>query len=189
MAIHRAQIAFEVDTAVPRDNCVITPHYQGADPQQLADALKTNLTNLAGVGIGPKFTVKVYNAQGPLPHPPLGTASAGTTPKGSIGPREVSLCLSYFAGFNVKRFRGRVYIPNAFLGGTTGLRPTASQMTAALNFRNALGKNLSANAVWCVFSRVLNQSLPITDVWVDDEWDTVRSRGSRTTARQTATIP
>ena len=30
---------------------------------------------------------------------------------------------------------------------------------------------------------------PVTNVWVDDEWDTIRSRGLKSTSRVTATVP
>jgi hypothetical protein len=44
----------------------------------------------------------------------------------------------------------------------------------------------STNWDWVLRSPTDKAFKPITDVWVDDEWDTMRSRGLRATQRITA---
>lgn len=189
MATYRAQIAFALDTALPRDACVITPHYTGSDPQALADGLKSNLIANPHVTSIVPFTVNIYDATGPKPHHPIGTASSGTGAAAGSGPREVSLCLSYYAGLNQPRLRGRLYIPQAFFGAPSATRPTGTQITTAMSFGPTLGKTLPTGVKWVVWSRVTSTAHDVTNYWVDDEWDTIRSRGLKSTTRQLGTIP
>lgn len=191
MAIYRAQIGFVMDSVLPRDIILITPHYTGSDPQALADGLSTNLQANVNVGAAQKFTVNVYNAQGPPPHHPLGTATHGATTGSTAGPREVALCLSYYATKNQPRLRGRLYLPNGLISGASTIvaRPTTAQRSAAMSFGPTLFKTLPAGVAPVVYSKKNDSSAPITDYWVDDEWDIVRSRGNRATTRSTGTVP
>jgi hypothetical protein len=185
MALYRAQIGFAMDSALPRDIVTINPHFAGDAPQALADALKTNLIAQSTIGAGKRFVVKIYDALKSPPSYPLATAESSTGFWASGFPREVALCLSYYAAFNRKYTRGRLYIPATLIGGSLGLRPTAGQITTALDFRKVFTDNLPPGHVWNQYSPTLKHSEPVTDVWVDDEWDTVRSRGLRGTVRQT----
>ena len=49
MAVYRAQISFPADSALPRDEMSITPHYTGDNPGGLANALKANLVAFPAV--------------------------------------------------------------------------------------------------------------------------------------------
>jgi len=189
MAVYRAQIAFQANSALPRDAMLITPHYTGSDPAALANGLKTNLIANANVSTLIPFTINVYDAQGAPPHHPLATATQTGTPKTPIIPSEISLCLSYFATVNQPRKRGRLYLPVCLWESSPPVRPNAAALTRALSFGPTLFKSLPSGTVPVVFSRVTNTTNPITDYWVDDEWDTVRSRGLRATTRQTGTVP
>lgn len=189
MATYHAQIGFPFDTDFPRDVVTMNPHYIGDNAQGLADALKQNLIGSAYVPANMPFRIKVYDAKAPKPSYPLAEASQGTGHTVTTAPREVALCLSYYATWNRPSYRGRVYIPHFFLGGALGLRPTATQMTNALSWHGILGSGLPAQTVWCVYSRKSGLSSGISNVWVDDEWDTVRSRGMRGQTRQTAAHP
>lgn len=191
MTIFRAQLGFFLDSALPRDVQLITPHYTGTDAAGLASALKANLLALAGVGATTSFTVNIYNAQGLPPHHPLATQVNSVTPGTSGGPREVCLCLSYYATLNQPRTRGRVYLPNGLINGGAqlGVRPTTTMRSAALAWKGALSTGLPAGTVWVVYSRKNDSTAPVTNVWVNDEWDTVRSRGLRETARTLGTVP
>src|SRR3954467_8574990 len=100
MATYRVQIAFQLDTALPRDAVTINPHYSGDNPQALGDALKVNLMANANVGATCPFTVKVYDALKAPPSYPLYTVSNGTGFLASTKPREVALCLSYYSTWN-----------------------------------------------------------------------------------------
>jgi len=189
MAIYRVQVAFQLDTAFPRDAMTINPHFFGDNPQALGDALKTNIKAIASVGPSMPFTIKVYDAQKPPPSYPLYTTTNGTGFVATTLPREVALCLSYYSTNNRPSYRGRLYIPVALVGGALGLRPTTTQQNNVLGWRTALGAGLPSAHNWVVYSPKLQQSNGVSNVWVDDEWDTVRSRGLKPTTRVLATVP
>lgn len=189
MAVYRVQLAFPFDSTLPKDVVTINPHYFGVDPQQLGAALKANLIAWNPTTTAP-WSIKVYNATDPPPQYPLATFSqTGSAPPSQM-PREVALCLSYYSTYNRPRFRGRLYLPPSWFGGTANLRPTTAEMDAALGFgTNVLAKALPTGHNWVVYSQVEHKSQGgVTDMWVDDEWDTIRSRGLVATTRRTAKV-
>lgn len=190
MSVYRAQIAFQMDTALPRDAMTINPHYFSTDPAALAVALKANLIANPNVGSVYGFTIKIYDAQKAPPNYPLATQASTPSLAVTSNPRELSLCLSYYATNNVVTKRGRLYIPAALItGGIATLRPTQAQIDKAMTFGPTLGKNLGTGNSWVVWSRKLNSQATVTNYWCDNEWDIVRSRGMRGTARTLGTIP
>lgn len=187
MATYRAMCAFPMLGGLPRDNVTISPHFNGSDPAALAAALKTNF--IANNAIADKpFTIKIYDALKPKPNYPLATVVNGTGSRPTTMAREMALCLSYYAQFNRKHSRGRFYIPATFLGGSLGLRPTAGQITAALDWKNIFTTGLPTGHKWNTYSPTTGASEPVSHVWVDDEWDVIRSRGLKGTTRQTAKV-
>jgi hypothetical protein len=110
-------------------------------------------------------------------------------------PSEVALCLSFYAGRNLPRRRGRVYIGPlltmaAFTDSTTTgiVRPSDSLRTAM----TASAKTLQASAVtaglrWCVLSQSDSNLKDITAGWVDNAFDTQRRRGEDASSRMTWT--
>jgi hypothetical protein len=189
MPIYRAQIAFPRDSALPRDEMQITPHYNGTDAQLLANSLKANLIANANIGTNP-FKIKIYDAKAAPPAYPLATAEQTGSPPGGTSPREIALCLSYYAQFNRPHLRGRLYLHPSWLGGgTIPLRPSDSIMTAAVAWKQVLGAGLPPSTFWCVYSRKTGGDAQVTNVWVDDEWDIMRSRGLRSTKRTLGTLP
>lgn len=189
MAIYRAQLSFQYDTALPRDAMTINPHYFGDNPAALADALKTNLLAYLPVGATLPFTVKIYDALKAPPSYPLHTVTSGVGFKDYARPREVAICLSYYSTNNRPSYRGRLYLPAYWLSGTLSLKPTSTQMDEALAFKTVLSANLPAAHNWVVFSRKLKQSNGVSDVWVDNEWDTQRSRGLKADTRVVGKVP
>ena len=188
MALYKAQISFPFNSEFPRDRVSINPHFAGDNAGGLADALVQNLINVPAITAARPFTVKIYDALKAPPSYPLATRVNGTGQWDTDDPGEVALCLSYYAGFNRPSTRGRLYLPAAMLTGALGLRPTAAQITQALTFRNVFVDNLPPGHRWNTYSPTTGGSEPVTNVWVDDEWDTVRSRGQRSTTRQTAVV-
>jgi hypothetical protein len=188
MTIFKASIAFPFDTTLPRDLVTINPHIFGTDPQYVADHLASNLSTLTPVGADP-LTIKIYDAQKAPPSFPLVTKVVGTGSVTTTHPREVALCLSYYSTYNRPRFRGRLYIPGHYIGGTFGLRPTAGQITNALNFGAAMKSGWQSGYNWVVYSAKDGKSYGTTAYWVDDEWDIIRSRGLRGTTRQLGSVP
>lgn len=189
MTVYKAQIAFDVDTALPRDRMVITPHFFGSDAQGLANALDTNLKGITEVGATHHYKISIYDAEKAPPSYPLAVKENTGTPFASGYPRELALCLSYYSTYNRKRTRGRLYLPNFLFPGGASTRPTAGQITKALAFHMVFVTGLPASHNWVVYSPTDKKSMGVTDCWVDDEWDIMRSRGTRSTSRQAATVP
>lgn len=185
MAIYRALLSFQHDSALPRDAVTLSPHFSGDDPGALATALKTNIAAQPGVPIT-SYSVKVYDAEKLPPSYPLATATGGSGTLAMSCPREIALCLSYYSGFNRKSYRGRLYIPAGWSSSAVGLRPSAAQITNALEMRKMFTTGMPANTHWIIYSRKLKQGFKVTNTWVDDEWDIMRSRGLRGTTRQLA---
>jgi hypothetical protein len=189
MPIYRAQISFPEDTALPRDEIQYNPHYNGTDAQLLANALKANLIANANVGTAP-FKIKIYDAKKAPPSYPLATAEQTGTPVTNSYPREVAICLSYYAQFNRPHLRGRIYLlPKHVASSANSLRPSGAILTNALAWKSVFGAGLPASTFWTVYSRVTGGDAQVTNVWVDDEWDTMRSRGMRSTSRSVGTLP
>jgi hypothetical protein len=195
MPVWRLQTSMMADTALPRDRVVITPHFDdggvGTDPQGLCDDLAAALhTWCAGAGTR-EIKVSAYDAQGTVPVFPQGEAVVNP----SLAPvsgvmREAALCLSFFSGRNRQRQRGRLYLP-CFLfmspGAALGLRPSAVNMNRVAELAPIFEGLGGPDVDWVVFSRLDNQARPVTDWFVDDEWDIVRSRGLRSSTRVTGT--
>jgi hypothetical protein len=186
--IIKVAMNFPADSALPRDQISIHPHFFGTDAQALLDALKTNLLAWGPVASAP-FTLKAYDAQKPVPSYPIAVATQTGTAPTSSHPRETALCLSYFSVYNRPRYRGRLYLPSTWLTATPPVRPTTASMNNVLAFATSvLTKQLPASHNWVVYSKRNNASYGVTDIWCDDEWDTVRSRGLRSTTRVTGKV-
>lgn len=194
MAIYRAAVQWLTAPGLPRDRVVITPHFQvqddfpfgGTDEQALANDLATALDTWDDSTR--ELQVKLYKVAGPPPHYPVGEAirNANVAPASSF-PRELALCLSYYSGRNVKRRRGRLYAPTFLYSGTIGERPGATFITKVLGLAPIFKDLGGVNVDWVVYSRVDGAAYPVTNYYVDDEWDVQRSRGLRPTSRQSGT--
>lgn len=187
MPIWKLQTSIWNDTLLPRDAFTITPHFNdqgvGTDPQSLCEDLAEAIHGW--VGPLQQVQVKAYDAQGTKPVYPQGDA---TEVLGNFGvstmPRELALCLSFFSVRNIPRQRGRLYIPATFLNASAGISPVSTQqdrVASLVPIFTALG---GVDVDWCVYSRTNNAAYPVTDWWIDNEWDTVRSRGLRASSRQ-----
>jgi hypothetical protein len=186
MATYRVSMQFPFDSTLPKDVISINPHYNATDPQALVNALAANLKNTTYVSTHP-FTLKAYDAAKAPPSYPLAIASqSGTAPNSGV-PREVAICLSYYSTYNRPRFRGRLFLPPTWFSAVANVRPTGAIISAALAFAtDVLTKSLPSQTNWVVWSDVEKKSQGgVSDCWVDDEWDTIRSRGLSPTTRQT----
>lgn len=191
-ATYRIQVAVWNDSIAPKDAICINPvfHITGTgdgDPQQLcADIVPAVQAKIPTPGQTRARAYKLPYVVG-AGHVGEFTAAAGTAPaSGAV--RELAMCLSYYAGTNVKRRRGRLYIPMVWVAGNTfPTRPTSSTMNAILAWRTVFEGLGGVNVDWSVWSDVDQAHYPITDVWVDDEWDVIRSRGLKSSTRVMAT--
>jgi len=190
MPIWRLQVEWLRDSAFPRDRMVITPHFNDAgvttDPDQLCQDLLDGLQgwdNSAG-----ELKVTAYDAQGTPPVFPAGDAivNQGVVETSAI-PREIALCLSFYGTRNLPRQRGRLFLPASLFVSSPGLRPSAANMQKAADLVPILTGLGGVDVDWCVFSRATQSPHSVTHWWVDDEWDTIRSRGLRGDTRLTGT--
>jgi hypothetical protein len=191
MTIFHASIAFQLDSALPRDAVSIHPHYFGTDAQGLADRLKTNLITNPLISTTCPFIIRIYDAEKPPPSYPLATAQQTGAPKVTNLPRELALCLSYYSTWNRPRYRGRLYIPFALCGpsGPVTLRPSQVMMDNCIAWKDYLTTGLPSGTNWVVYSPTNKTSYGVSNVWCDDEWDIVRSRGLKGTSRSVASVP
>jgi hypothetical protein len=191
MPIFRLQVAWQIDSAFPRDAMVITPHFNDVGITTDADSLCEDLaTALEAWDTTPtQVTVKAYDAQGTPPVFPTGSAIRNEGVIASSNwPREVAVCLSYYSEQNVPRKRGRLYIPIGVMGSANTLRPEGAVRTKVGELAAIFADLGGPDVDWCVYSRMDDTARSVSHWWVDDEWDTVRSRGMRATTRTLGTV-
>jgi len=184
-------VAAEADSAFPRDRIINVVHFNARISPVDEDQICTDVGNLFLQKIynayaGRKLTVTSYDAEGTKPVYPNGSAIINPTaePLASGSPREIALCLSFYASRNIPRQRGRLYL--SMIGNnpeTLNLRPPASSRTRALDLATGLAAIGGPDIDWEVWSPTTKSGHPVTTAWVDDEWDTMRSRGLRSTLR------
>jgi hypothetical protein len=104
----------------------------------------------------------------------------------SGNPRELAICLSFYADRNIPRHRGRLYFPAPIVAGSSlSVRPSSIAMNAVAAFVPVFAGLGGVDVDWVVWSEKDRTARKVTNWWVDDEWDVVRSRGLRPTTRLT----
>ena len=139
-----------------------------------------------------RVTVKTYNMEDAKPRPIKGDATylIPTTSTSESGPREVALCLSYWATRNLPRNRGRIYT-GPWITGTE--RPAPAAIALLQTLKQGLANIGGTDIQWCVYSPTTPGGLglqfkKVSGAWIDNEWDTIRSRGLRATTRDATAI-
>jgi hypothetical protein len=192
MPLYRAQVTTEQSAGIPRDHFSNTIHFNDIGPtsdpdniaQDTAQAFADFNTSPAGWD---RYRCKLYDLADPEPRNPVAEQVVTVVPAGTPnGPREVVLCLSFYSQQNRPRWRGRLYLGPWALPYAE--RPTDPFMTQCLDLATALGNVGGVDVDWCVYSTMDNAARPITNAWCDNEWDTMRSRGMRATARMNRAI-
>lgn len=140
--------------------------------------------------------IKFYAADGSVPNYPIDerawqfAAAVGTVEM----PDEVALCASYMNNSSTTvpraRRRGRIYISGWTEARNDVGRPASAAVSQLANdykdYADAVNAVTGLSAgVW---SRVNATVYPIETVWVDNEWDTMRSRGGKATTRTSLTV-
>lgn len=136
-------------------------------------------------------TIKIYSAVTTTPNYPIDEYAFNLTaaPSALDLPAEVCLCVSYANDSATivprARRRGRIYLSGFSESRNTAGRPTsvAYQGVADAYEDYAEALNVDADFQACIWSRANASLYPIERVWADDEWDTQRSRGGKSTTR------
>lgn len=200
MTIIRAQTAWNMDSALPRDSMVVTTHFERIGVPGGPDidwaAIAKSITDVFRVGWTSstcEMITKLYDLGDTPPRPVKATdvQNAGLHPLSGI-PREIAVCLSFYGTRNLPHQRGRIYLPlsPAIGAGSLGPRPSSIFRDKALGLATVANQSLPdvggidvKHGIWSPTTQTFKQA---TDYWVDDEWDTVRRRGLRATTRGTA---
>jgi hypothetical protein len=190
----RVQVITRRATDLAADHIVNTVHFDdfnvsvdGTDWQAFAnDVREVFRTGRGGFPAGYGIETKVYNMADAMPRPIKATGAwqQGASSSPDHVPREVALCLSYYSERNLPRFRGRIFIGPWMFAAE---RPNDSQRTGLMTLATQLGAVGGIDVDWGLWSPTRAAFSKITNVWVDDEWDTIRSRGKKATNRMQAT--
>lgn len=181
------------DTILARDRTVNTFHLnkEGLGTGD-ADALAADAIGVFQQWYGNAREIRcdVYEARGPAPHFPVGSAivNEGVAPQ-SASAREVAVCLSYYGERNLPRTRGRMYlgVGSAGLNSNGPFIPTSFR-GFALDLADGIAGLGGLDVDWQVYSPTSDAAENVQHAWVDDEWDTIRSRGLRATTRDQRAI-
>lgn len=108
-------------------------------------------------------------------------------------PLECAIVMSFqgdpITGGVQARRRGRVYLgpwTSTALGSTSNDATISQSMidrVAASGARLLNWSDSSSNWTWCVWSRTTGLFVPVTNGWINNEWDTQRRREKEATAR------
>jgi hypothetical protein len=223
MARYIAQVALQPKDALPKDVMENVWHFRTGAGAGVATApgdgpdIVTKLTNFYTVAAGSApaldaylssslseaVIVKVYDEDAVLKPRPIfysGTFTLSAAGTAQALPEEVALCVSYYAGENQKRLRGRVYLgpfgSNANSTGDpaqtpSGSRPAINLIHSIAQAGEALLAASATGASWCLRSGIGagTKAAPlvtynvVTNGWVDNEWDAQRRRRIEATAR------
>ncbi len=210
----RAQVVFQGTSGLPEDKWVNNFVLRNDDQAQLfSDSVAVrvrkvlsdfyNLVNapetvavrafLTSLRL-PTVTVNVYDLGTPPPRvPAVQTFECVLPSETQPVPSEAAVCLSYYAGQNRPRRRGRVYIgPLALLAleRTVNRVKVNAAMQRVLNA--AAGKLMTGNGqalTWVLLSQADAATKVITGGWTDDALDTQRRRGTAPSGRLTWGAP
>jgi len=184
--------SFYIENATTPTNAQVTSWKAALDT--FYDEL-VNLGALRGRAVA-GHVEKFYAEDGSVPNYPFAERSMtlASTPGAVSLPTEVNLCVSYAndTANSVPRGRrrGRIYLGGWLVGANdlgrpgTNVYPNLANMFAT--YVEAVNDIAGFRAV--VYSRSNITGYAIQRVWVDNDWDTMRSRGRKSTARGTVLI-
>lgn len=182
---------------VPRDYMVHTLAFNStagsvtsANYQALSDLILSYFNGTAGSFTqynGSQVEVRLYNLSDAVPRPERAFSkyTPGSWASATLAPRQVALCSSFYAGRNLKRFRGRIYL-GGYTASSIGERPTTTQMNAAANLVHGLAvaaQGMTPEWSQSIWSRADRALYAADHWWCNDTWDTMRSRQDKETTR------
>lgn len=192
MAKLRVQMARTPTNNLARDRIINTFYLDtdrldvvsGVNYDQLATDAATAFGNRLGGRAGFNgFEAVIYNMGDASPRQPRAVKKfTQSVPQIVMGPREVSLCLSFYGERNVPSRRGRLYL-GPFNQSDLTERPSLDLRTSLGFLAQDIGNLGGVDIDWVVYSPKLNTYAKVTNWWIDDEWDTQRQRGLKATHR------
>ena len=183
----------------PRDYCVNAVYHTiaagGFDPSVDYQNHANEMRDLFGgqaTGSGSTFhiylqrdlIVKVYDMADAKPRPIRATAiyTPAVHESAALGPREVSVCLSYYGTRNLPRERGRIFIGPIQLSNLAETVPSAIR-DELVDLGHGLFDIGGENVAHVVHSPTANTDTVVQNYWCNDLWDTMRSREEKEGAR------
>lgn len=211
------QVGIPRDSGLPEDVATNTFHFEGDDGSadwdellgglvERVEAFYLAIDQMLAVTNGNFPTIKVYDFSDAKPRVPKYSDDFEITPGSASYPAEVALCVSYSAalesGVNMARRRGRFFLgPLNSAIGTMNLngdnRPGSGDMAILTAALPALARGAGGGTPrLAVYSPTTHTSPATVDAawndvsffWVDNAYDTIRSRGARATERQTVQL-
>lgn len=195
MPVQRVQVTGFWTDSLPRDNVANVLHFV-TDAGWSAHQALCDSVNAAFKGLAPYstrgITTKVYDLADNKPRPIKAQKTvAGSTTVSATGNRDTALCLSYYATRNLPRTRGRLYIGPFSASDVGANRPPQALIDAIATLPPLFAAAGGAGCTWCVYSPTMRNTGssydaaagPVTNWYIDNEWDTQRRRGQKSTAR------
>jgi hypothetical protein len=171
---------------------VNVPHFN-AEGTPNTQEMATDIAELFGtyrrLPIGfDRVNVRLYDIDDAKPRPILDEATRVVTGQSElVAPGEVAACLSFYSERNIPRQRGRLY-----LGPWEKTDMGRNLQTPHQNWLGTLAQGLAdiggTGTDWAVYSPTSNIMHSVSNWWVDNEWDTIRSRGFPSTTRASGTV-
>lgn len=167
-------------TSLARDSIVNTLYFNVSQPTPVDeidfDSLGNDLWTIC-VGRpwwqGCYLDLRGYNMEDAEPRPQKFHRTGTIAGTFYDSPRQVALCLSYYADRNLAGQRGRLYLGP---WTTSGEYASTAQTDAVIALPPLLAGLGGVNVDWSLWSPTKNTHTRISDAWVDDSWDIIRKR-------------
>lgn len=165
------------------------PPLDPADYQDLADDLRDIYAN-QGWTQGAKIEVRAYDMADAKPREERAYSTVTMPNTFRACPRQIAVCLSFYADRNLPRRRGRIYT-GPWVGSAD--KPTDLIMDGLISMAQALAGLGGVNVDWSVYSPTnaaagQDSHYRVSEAWVDDSWDVIRSRKLPSTRRKTVSL-
>lgn len=205
---YKCQVVFQGVSGLAEDRYVNNLFFRNDSPGtpfgSVADNIRTaveDFYNTAEAGQNPvrayltsrvlrRVELRIYDLNDAPPRQPeIREFQLGAADSSSDLPHEVASVLSFYAGRNLKRRRGRIFIGplNITAQRQTNLGPRPVESFDEAMRRAAVRLRATPNILvtWVQVSQRDATAQPVTAGWVDDSFDTQRRRGTEPTSRLT----
>lgn len=217
MGFMRCQAELANDSLLPADRAINVWHWRTpgdvgdvtTEVSVLLDTFYTAIDDFLSASLTGNIVLKFYDLEDPEPRAPVDQISIAMGAVAATAyPGEVACAMSFqgpiVSGFSQARRRGRIFLgplaSGAGSGTTPDVRPSTSfRSTVCTAADNLMSDSTTPGLIWSVFSpstagaqpwdatALGNAFVTITNGWVDDAFDTIRSRGVKATTRTTWT--